>query len=107
MDGPIMISCNFIMDKQKSQKNIRLLPLRKAFTPFQLNKLLGETTKAIVGLDFVYEIIACSNSEADPYYECALCGNHTFRALGMIHHLKGNQHRVKFLQNKYPKNLKY
>jgi len=81
------------------------LPLQKK-VPVRLTEKLRETTNAIVGLDFVHEIIACSNAEVEPYYECELCGQQG-EANAMFQHLQGKPHRAKFLQEKYPDNRKY
>jgi len=81
------------------------LPLQKK-VPVRLTEKLRETTNAIVGLDFVHEIIACSNAEVEPYYECELCGQQG-EANAMSQHLQGKPHRAKFLQEKFPDNRKY
>jgi len=81
------------------------LPLQKK-VPVRLTEKLRETTTAIVGLDSVHEIIACSNAEVEPYYECTLCGQQG-EANAMFQHLQGKPHRAMFLQEKYPDNRRY
>ena len=64
-------------------------------------KFIISCLKTIVGLDFVHEIIACSNAEVEPYYQCMLCGNQG-EPNGMYNHIFGKKHREKFLEKKYP-----
>lgn len=81
------------------------LPLQKK-VPVRLVEKLRETTTAIVGLHTIHEIIACSNAEVEPYYECTLCGQQG-EANAMFQHLQGKPHRSKFLQEMYPDNRRY
>lgn len=92
--------------EEKSVKQIaNPLPLQKK-VPIPLKEKLRETTTAIVGLNFVNEIIACSNAEVEPHYECRLCGQQG-EANAMFQHLQGKPHRGKFLRDKYPNNRSY
>lgn len=92
--------------EEKSVKQIaNPLPLQKK-VPIPLKEKLRETTTAIVGLNFVNEIIACSNAEVEPHYECSLCGQQG-EANAMFQHLQGKPHRGKFLQHKYPMDRNY
>jgi len=93
------------VEEKKVRPIANPLPLQKK-VPVRLTEKLRETTTAIVGLDFVHEIIACSNAEVEPYYECELCGQQG-EANAMFQHLQGKPHRAKFLQDKYPNNRKY
>jgi len=81
------------------------LPLQKK-VPIRLVEKLRETMTSIVGLDSIHEIIACSNAEVEPYYECSICGQQG-EANSMFQHLQGKPHRVKFMQHTFPDNLKY
>lgn len=50
---------------------------------------------------FVTEIIACSNVEMEPYYECSIC-NMQGEANGMFNHIFGKGHRENFLRKVRP-----
>ena len=76
------------------------LPLQKK-VPIRLQEKLRESRETIVGLDFIQEIIACSNAEVEPYYECMSCGTQG-EANGMYNHLVGKNHRERFLEKKFP-----
>ena len=39
----------------------------------RLQQKIKETNHKVIGLTFVKEFIACSNSEMEPHYECHLC----------------------------------
>lgn len=95
----------YYVEEKKVKSIANPLPLQKK-VPVRLNEKLRETTNAIVGLDSVHEIIACSNAEVEPYYECTLCGQQG-EANAMFQHLQGKPHRAKFLQETYPDNRKY
>ena len=47
-------------------------PTRKKVC-IRLQQKIRETNHKIVGLTFIKEFIACSNSEMEPHYECHLC----------------------------------
>ena len=55
--------------------------------PIRLQEKLRESRESIVGLDNIIEIIACSNAEVEPYYECMSCGTQG-EANGMYNHLE-------------------
>jgi hypothetical protein len=50
--------------------------------PILLKEKLSETSKPVVGLKFIYEVISYSNIEMEPHYECKLCSN---QGKGTIH----------------------
>ena len=76
------------------------MPLQKK-VPIRLQEKLRESRETIVGLDFIQEIIACSNAEVEPYYERMSCGTQG-EANGMYNHLVGKNHRERFLEKKFP-----
>ena len=43
--------------------------------PIRLKEKMSETSKPVVGLKFIYEVISYSNIEMEPHYECKLCPN--------------------------------
>merc|ERR1719510_261462 len=92
-------------EEKKIKKIANPLPLQKK-VPIRLVEKLRETMTSIVGLDSIHEIIACSNAEVEPYYECSICGQQG-EANSMFQHLQGKPHRVKFMQHTFPDNLKY
>ena len=81
------------------------LPLQKK-VPIRLQEKLRESRESIVGLSNIIEIIACSNAEVEPYYECMSCGTQG-EANGMYNHLVGRQHRQQFLEKKFPNDHRY
>ena len=74
--------------------------------PIRLQEKLRESRESIVGLSNIIEIIACSNAEVEPYYECMSCGTKG-EANGMYNHLVGRQHRQEFLEKKFPNDPRY
>ncbi len=74
--------------------------------PMRLHERLREDNNPLVGLRFVEEVMACSNAEMEPQYECHLCGN-TGTSTGMQAHLLGRPHREKFLQSLHPEDPAY
>jgi len=93
------------VEEKQIRKIANPLPLQKK-VPIRLNEKLRETTTSIVGLDSINEVIACSNAEVEPYYECVICGQQG-EANSMFQHLQGKPHRIKFLQHKFPENPQY
>ena len=70
--------------------------------PIRLVEKLRESREAVVGLDNIIEIIACSDPEVEPYYECLLCEMANMEANGMFTHLVGKKHRQRFIEMKFP-----
>jgi len=68
--------------------------------PIRLREKLRETKEAVVGLEFVTEVISYSDIEMEPHYECRLCPNQG-QANHMFNHLLGRGHREKYFENKY------
>ena len=81
------------------------MPLQNKI-PIRLEEKLRECRESIVGLDDIKEIIACSNAEVEPYYECLSCGNQG-EANGIFNHLLGKNHRQRFLEKKFPDDARY
>ncbi len=74
--------------------------------PVRLQEKLRQDNEPSVGLAFVEEVLACSNIEMEPHYECHLCGN-TGGSNGMRAHILGRPHREKFLQHLHPDDPRY
>ena len=72
-------------------------PTRKK-QPVRLQQKIIETNHKIVGLTFIREFIACSNSEMEPHYECSLCETQGMSNC-MFQHLIGQSHRQKYVDN--------
>ena len=81
------------------------IPLQKK-VPIRLVEKLRECTEPIVGLDSITEVIACSNPEVEPYYECLSCGTKG-EANCMYNHLVGKKHRKTYLEKRFPYDSKY
>ena len=60
--------------------------------PIRLQVKISDSPLPVVGLNFIKEYIACSNSEMEPHYECDLCGTQG-QANCMFQHLVGARHR--------------
>jgi len=72
----------------------------KKKVPIRLQDKIRETSNPIVGLDYIKEFIAVSDSEMEPHYECSLCESQG-QANGMFSHLNGQKHRQQFMLMKY------
>ena len=68
----------------------------KKKVPIRLHEKVRETSDPVVGLDFVTEVIAASDPEMEPHYECELCGSKGI-ANGMFTHIMGYKHRQAFI----------
>jgi len=72
-------------------------PTRKKVC-IRLQQKIRETNHKIVGLTFIKEFIACSNSEMEPHYECHLCETKGMSNC-MYSHLLGQQHRQNYVDH--------
>ena len=71
-----------------------------------MEEKLRESRESIVGLEYISEVIAVSNAEVEPYYECTSCGTQG-EANGMYNHLVGKNHRERFIEKKFPDDPRY
>ena len=69
----------------------------KVKVPIRLHQKIEETREPVVGLNYVKEVIAVSDPEMEPHYECDLCGSQGI-ANGMLGHLRGQKHRKRFFE---------
>jgi len=72
-------------------------PTRKKVC-IRLQQKIRETNHKIVGLRFIKEFIACSNSEMEPHYECHLCETKGMSNC-MYSHILGQQHRQNYVDH--------
>lgn len=68
--------------------------------PVRLEEKVVESNEPVVGLAFVREVIAMSDGEMEPHYQCSLCRQQG-QANCMLLHLRGRQHRQNFVLRKY------
>ena len=61
--------------------------------------IVQENRDPVVGLSYVTEVLAESDLEMEPQYECKLCGNFG-SSNGMFSHVMGKEHRQRFLEKK-------
>ena len=101
----LLISLKILIHGKRFEYSIFQIPnppsLQKK-VPIRLVEKLRESREAVVGLDNIIEIIACSDPEVEPYYECLLCERSNMEANGMFTHLVGKKHRQRFIEKKFP-----
>ena len=89
--------------EEKQKKAVIPIPNpenQKKKVPIRLHEKIKETTEPVVGLDYVTEVIAASDPEMEPHYECELCGSKGI-ANGMYTHIMGGKHRQQFVLEYY------
>merc|ERR1719427_893801 len=69
----------------------------KKKVPIRLHEKIRETMDAVVGLQYITEIIAVSDPEMEPHYQCSMCGS-MGQSNGMFSHLMGHKHRQSFAE---------
>ena len=62
--------------------------------------ILQENLDPVVGLSYVAEVLAESDLEMEPQYECKLCGNFGSSNGLSWSHVMGKEHRQRFLEKK-------
>ena len=101
----ILIPSKILIHGKRFENSIFQIPnpssLQKK-VPIRLVEKLRESREAVVGLENIIEIIACSDPEVEPYYECLLCERSNMEANGMFTHLVGKKHRQRFIEKKFP-----
>ena len=74
--------------------------------PVRLQAKIREIPKPVIGLQCIEEFMPHYDPEAEPYYECFLCGSRG-EANCMFSHVTSGSHQRKVLQAKYPNDLKF
>ena len=72
----------------------------KKKVPIKLCDKIKESSNPVVGLDYIKEFVAVSDSEMEPHYECSICDSQG-QANGMFSHLMGQKHRQEFVTRLY------
>merc|ERR1719508_347551 len=75
-------------------------PEAKKKVPIRLQDKIKESSIPMVGLDYIKEFIAVSDSEMEPHYECSICDKQG-QANGIFSHLMGQRHRYEFVARLY------
>merc|ERR1719186_2090291 len=75
-------------------------PETKKKGPIRLQDKIKESSIPMVGLDYIKEFIAVSDSEMEPHYECSICDKQG-QANGIFSHLMGQRHRYEFVARLY------